>query len=326
MRFALMTEPQQGMSYADQLAIARRAERAGFETFFRSDHYQSFPGPSGRPTTDAWTVLAGLTRETERIRLGVLVSPVTFRLPGVLAKVAATVDEMSGGRVEFGIGAGWNDEEHRQHGIPFPPIAERAEMLEEQLEILHGLWESGDGWSFAGRHYQVEGARFAPKPIGGTRPAGAPRPRPRPRLIVGGEGSPRSMRIAARWADEFNVTSSSPERVVERFARLDDACRAVGRDPATLARSAMVGVLVGTDQAEVDRRSRALLELVGADATADEWFAARRPRWIYGTLDEACETIRRFAAAGCERLMLQDLLPWDLDMVDLLGREIVGRV
>lgn len=323
MRFALMTEPQQGMSYADQLAIVRRAEAAGFETFFRSDHYASFPGPAGRPTTDAWTVLAGLARETERIHLGVLVSPVTFRLPGVLAKVAATVDEMSGGRLEFGLGAGWNEDEHRQHGIPFPPIGERAEMLEEQLEILHGLWEGDDGWSFAGRHYRVEGSRFAPKPTGGTGPDGAG---PRwPRLIVGGEGSPRSMRIAARWADEFNVTSSGPERVADRFARLDEACRAIGREPASIARSAMVGVLVGADQADVERRSKALLELIGSDATADEWWAERRQRWIYGTPDEARAAIRRFGDAGCERLMLQDLLPWDLEMVDLLGQEIVNR-
>ncbi len=319
MRFALMTEPQQGMSYADQVAIARRAEAAGFETFFRSDHYGSFPGPADRPTTDAWTVLAGLARDTEQIRLGVLVSPVTYRLPGVLAKIATTVDEMSGGRVEFGLGAGWHEEEHRRHGIPFPPIAERAEMLEEQLEIIHGLWEGGDGWSFQGRHYRVEGARFVPRPIGRTGPG-------RPRLIVGGEGSPRSLRIAARYADEFNITSSEPDRVAERFARLDDACRAIGREPASIGRSAMVGVLVGADEAEVAARTRALLDLIGSDAKAEEWIAERRRRWIIGTPGEARAAIGRYADAGCERLMLQDMLPWDLEMVDLLGREVVGRV
>jgi F420-dependent oxidoreductase-like protein len=319
MRFALMTEPQQGMSYANQLAIARRAESAGFEAFFRSDHFASFPGPGGRPTTDAWTVLAGLARETERIRLGVLVSPVTFRLPGVLAKIAATVDEMSDGRLEVGLGAGWNEEEHRQHGIPFPPIEERAAMLEEELEIVRGLWEEPHGWSFAGRHYRVDDALFAPKPTGGIAPG-------RPRIIVGSDGSPRSMRMAARWADEFNLSGATPERAAERFGRLDDACRAIGRDPASLVRSAMVGVLVGRDQAEVERRSAALLELVGADGSAEEWFVPRRARWIYGTPDEAREAISRYAAAGVERLMLQDLLPWDLEMVDLLGREIVDRV
>lgn len=319
MRFALMTEPQQGMSYADQLAIARRAEAAGFETFFRSDHYQSFPGPAGRPTTDAWAVLAGLARDTSRIRLGVLVSPATFRLPGVLAKTAATVDEMSGGRLELGMGAGWNEDEHRQHGIPFPPIGERADMLEEELRIVRGLWEEPDGWSFAGRHYEVREALFRPKPTGGTGPG-------RPRIIVGSDGSPRSMRLAVAWADEFNLTGSTPERTAERFARLDDACRAAGREPATLARSAMVGVLVGEDQAAVERRTEALMELVGAEGSAEAWFAPRRTRWIVGTPEEARETIRRYADAGVERLMLQDLLPWDLDMVDLLGRELVGRV
>jgi F420-dependent oxidoreductase-like protein len=319
MRFALMTEPQQGMTYADQLAIARRAEAAGFEAFFRSDHFASFPGPAGRPTTDAWTVLAGLARETQRIRLGVLVSPVTFRLPGVLAKIAATVDEMSGGRVELGLGAGWNEDEHRQYGIPFPPIEDRAAMLEEGLQIVHGLWDEPHGWSFAGSHFRVDDALFAAKPAGGTGPG-------RPRIIIGGDGMPRSMRMAARWADEFNLSGATPERAVDRFARLDDACRAIGRDPASLTRSVMVGVLVGRDQTDVERRTAALLELVGADVSAEEWFVPRRARWIYGTPDEARETIGRYAAAGVERLMLQDLLPWDLEMVDLLGKEIVGRV
>jgi hypothetical protein len=186
MRYALMIEPQQGCSYDDQLAIARRAEAAGFEAFFRSDHYDSFPGESGRPTTDAWTVLAGLARETERILLGVLVSPVTFRHPGTLAKIVATVDEMSGGRVVVGLGAGWNKEEHAHHGLTFPPIDVRADMLEEQLAILRGLWQEPDGWSFTGRHYSVPGSLFRPRPV----------QQPAPHVIVGGEGSPRSMRIA----------------------------------------------------------------------------------------------------------------------------------
>ena len=151
MRFALMIEAQQGMSYAEQLAVARRAEAAGFEAMFRSDHYESFPGEAGEPTTDAWAVLAGLARETERIGLGVLVSPVTFRTPGNLAKVVITVDEMSGGRIEVGVGAGWHEDEHRRHGFPFPEIGERAERLEETLEILHGLGEGPDGWACSGR-------------------------------------------------------------------------------------------------------------------------------------------------------------------------------
>ena len=164
MRFALMIEPQQGLTYDEQLAVARTAEAAGFETLFRSDHYESFPGATGEPTTDAWAVLAGLARDTTHIGLGSLVSPVTYRSPGNLAKVVITIDEMSGGRVEVGVGAGWHAAEHRRHGFPFPEIAERADMLEETLEILHGLWDEPDGWSFIGEHYAIEDALFRPKP------------------------------------------------------------------------------------------------------------------------------------------------------------------
>jgi F420-dependent oxidoreductase-like protein len=312
-RYALMIEPQQGCSYMDQLALALRAEAAGFEAFLRSDHYDSFPGEGGKPTTDAWTVLAGLARETERIRLGVLVSPVTFRHPGTLAKIVATVDEMSGGRVELGLGAGWNEDEHAHHGLPFPPIEIRAEMLEEQLAVIRGLWQEPDGWSFAGRHYAVTASLFRPRSV----------QRPAPPIIVGGEGSPRSMRIAVAHADEFNVTSSPPERVADRYARLDEIARAAGRDPASIARSAMVGTLVGRDAAEVEQRAAAVLEQFGLADAGAAWFEARRPRWIYGTPDEARATVARYAAAGVQRLVLQDFLPWDLDMVDLLGQVLV---
>jgi F420-dependent oxidoreductase-like protein len=314
MRFALMIEPQQGCSYLDQLAIARRAEAAGFETFYRSDHYTSFPGESDRPTTDAWAVLAGLARETSRIRLGALVSPVTFRAPGTLAKIVTTVDEMSGGRIDLGVGAGWNETEHRRHGLPFPPIETRAEMLEETLEILRGLWREPDGWSFEGRHYSLQDARFRPRPL----------QQPAPPIIVGGEGSPRSMRMAARYADEFNLVGADPARAAERFARLREICRAAGREPATLRRSVMTGVLVGGDRAEVDARSSALLAGFGLAADGEAWLAERRPRWVAGTPDEARATVDRFEAAGAERLVLQDFLPWDLDMVDLLGETLLG--
>ena len=327
MRFVLMTEPQQGMSYADHLAIARRAERNGFEAFFRADHFAAFPGDSRQPTTDAWTILAGLARETERIGLGVLVSPVTFRHPGTFAKVVTTVDEMSGGRIEVGVGAGWNEIEHRQLGLAFPPIKERADLMEDQLAILHGLWGEPDGWSYHGlTGIHLEDALFRPRPVdvpGRPRTAigGA-----RPRIIVGGSGSPRSYRLAARHADEFNLSSSSPAKAAEVGRELDAACVAIGRDPATLSRSTMAGVLIGRTTDEVRARETKLLAAFGTDAeTGEAWLEERRSRWVYGTPDDARAQVARFAEAGMERIMLQDFLPWDLDMVDVMGEELVGR-
>jgi F420-dependent oxidoreductase-like protein len=322
MRFALMIEPQQGLTYAEQLAIARRAEAAGFEHLFRSDHYQSFPGPSGEPTTDAWAVLAGLARETSRIGLGALMSPVTFRHAGNLAKVVTTVDEMSGGRIELGLGAGWNDEEHSQLGLPFPPIEERADMLEEHLAVLRGLWGEPDGWSFDGRHVTIADSQFYPKPVDKAgRPRGA-NGAARPRLLVGGSGTKRSARIAAAYADEFNLSSSSPDVARQKFADLDTACAAIGREPASLTRSTMAGVLVGRDEAEVARRKADLLAAFGDEAGGDDWFDAREPRWILGTPDQARAMVARFEEAGAERLMLQDFLPRDLDMIDLMAEAL----
>lgn len=314
MRFGLMIEGQQGLSYPEQLAIARRAEAAGFEAFYRSDHFNSFPGPDGLPTTDAWAVLAGLARETSTIRLGTLASPVTFRLPGVFAKLVSTIDEMSGGRIDVAVGAGWHESEHNRLGIPYPPIATRAEMLEEQLTILLGLWEGPDGWSFEGRHTTVRDALFRAKTV----------QRPRPPIIIGGEGSPRSVRIAVRFADEFNLARSGPERAAHWFGRLDDACAAAGRDPATIVRSVLVRTLVGTNEAELDQRKIALRTMLSDEQVADELSPVNATRWIMGTIEEAHETVEVFARAGCQRLIFQDYLPRDLAMVDLLGREFAS--
>jgi F420-dependent oxidoreductase-like protein len=326
MRFALMLEPQQGLTYEEQLAAARRAEELGFEAFFRSDHYANFPGDGDGPATDAWSVLAGLARETSRIGLGTLVSPVTFRHPGNLVKVVTTVDAMSGGRVEIGVGAGWNEEDHTRLGLAFPPIEDRADLLEDELAILHGLLTEDDGWSYDGKHLAVRDARLRPRGV--DRP-GRPTEhgRTRPRILTGGDGSPRGLRIAARWADEFNLTSSSPERTAEKMAALDEACRAIGRDPGSLARSAMVGALVATDEASLRERTTAMLRTFALpDADADEWLAGRRARWIVGMPDEARAMVRRYADAGVERLMLQDFLPTDLDMIDVMGAELLGKV
>jgi len=307
-----MTEPQQGLSYAEILALARTAEAAGLEAFFRSDHYASFPGEAGLPTTDAWATLAGLARETTTIRLGTLVSPVTFRGPGNLAKLVATLDEMSDGRVEVGMGAGWNDEEHAQHGIPFPSLVERYDQLEEALTIVHGLWTEPDGWSFNGRHWRVHDALFRPRPDrSGAR---------HPHLILGGDGGPRQARLVATWADEFNRQSATPDRLREAYGRVRDACRTAGRDPEEVVYSAMVGVLLAETAEELRDRVRAQLAMIGSRDDADAWLAERRGRWIIGTLDEAHERIEALARAGCQRIMLQDFLPRDLEMVTLLGR------
>jgi F420-dependent oxidoreductase-like protein len=315
-RFALMTEPQQGLSYEEILAAARTAEEAGLEAFFRSDHYASFPGEAGLPTTDAWATLAGLARDTTRIKLGSLVSPVTFRIPGQFAKMVATVDEMSGGRVEVGMGAGWNEDEHAELGIRFPPLGERFEMLEEAVAIVHGLWTEPDGWRFEGRHWRVDGSRFHTKPERGGRR--------HPPIILGGDGGPRLARLAARYADEFNLVSASPQRAREAFGRMRDACVAIGRDPDSLRLSAMTGVLIADSPGELRERTHEQLAFTGAGGDADAWLAERRHRWILGTLDEAAERAQALAETGVERIMLQDFLPRDLEMISLMGRLAAG--
>ena len=314
MRFALMTEPQQGLGYDEILALARTAETAGIEAFFRSDHYASFPGPAGLPTTDAWATLAGLARETSTIHLGSLVSPVTFRLPGQFAKLVATVDEMSDGRVEVGMGAGWNEEEHAQLGLPFPPLGERYAMLEEAVAIVHGLWTEPDGWRFSGEHWRIDGSLFHPRP----ERAG----RRHPPIILGGDGGPRLARLVARYADEFDLVSATPQRARAAYARVREACEAIGRDPAEVTLSAMTGVLVAESDGDLHDRIDALLRLTGASerTDADAWLAERRQRWILGSLDEAGERIAALAEAGAQRIMLQDFLPRDLEMVRLMAR------
>jgi F420-dependent oxidoreductase-like protein len=313
MRYALMTEPQQGLTYDEILALARTAEEAGLEAFFRSDHYASFPGGAGLPTTDAWATLAGLARETTTIRLGTLVSPVTFRVPGNLAKVIQTADEMSGGRIEAGFGAGWNEEEHAQLGIPFPPLAERYDMLAEELALIHGLWTEEDGWSFEGKSWQVHGAR--------RHGEIARRGRRHPHIILGGKGMPRLAELVARYGDEFNLLSASPDAAPAAYARVRAACQQVGRDPDELVYSAMTGVLVAETEADLRARVDDLMQALGQGAAdGGAWLAERRGRWIMGTPDEARERAAALEKQGTQRIMLQDFLPRDLDHVRLMGR------
>jgi F420-dependent oxidoreductase-like protein len=315
MRFALMIEPQQGLDYRQNLDLARHAEAAGFETLYRSDHYQSFPGPEGQTTTDAWAVIAGLVRETRTIRHGTLVSPVTFRHPGNLAKVVATIDHMSDGRVDLGLGIGWHDGEHRQHGFAFPDAATRLQLLEEQLAILTGLWTQPDGWSFAGRHYQVEGARFSPRPV----------QQPRPPVIVGTKGTRAAAELAARYADELNLYYVTPALARVAFQRLDEACRRIGRDPATIRRSILLGTVIGATRRDVDARlarTRQIFEFAGSP---DDWIEEWGSRWLHGTPNEVAGMIDSFANAGAQRIIFQDFLFDDAPMIDLLAQSANDR-
>jgi F420-dependent oxidoreductase-like protein len=304
MDLRIFTEPQQGATYDDLLAVARRAEELGFGAFFRSDHYLAM-GTDGRPgPTDAWTTLAGLARDTSTIRLGTLMTSATFRHPGPLAISVATVDAMSGGRVELGIGAGWYGEEHTAYGIPFPSVGERFDRLEEQLAVITGLWETpvGETFGFAGRHYQVEDSPALPKPVQS----------PRPPLLVGGKGPRRTPALAARYADEFNVAFVDVETTRAQFGRVREACDAAGRDPGSLAWSTALVVCVGADEGEYARRA----EAIGRDPEE------LRGDGVAGTPEQARETLAAYAEAGAERVYLQVLDLADLEHLDLIAAEL----
>jgi F420-dependent oxidoreductase-like protein len=293
------TEPQQGASFARLLAVAQRAERLGYSGFFRSDHYVSI-GQEPRPAvTDAWVTLGALAAQTSTIRLGTLMSSATFRLPGPLAVAAAQVDVMSGGRLEIGLGSGWYEQEHQALGIPFPSLKERFERFEEQLEILHGLWTTPEGavFDYDGRHYQL---RQCPVMF---RPA----QRPHPPILIGGYGARRTPALAARFAAEFNVPSATVPAAAEQFARVDEACRAIGRDPASLTRSVWLTVCIGRDEAEVRRRAAAIGREPGE----------LREHGLAGLPGEARATAGRFQEAGVSRVYLQFLDLDDLDHLDL---------
>ena len=325
MRFALMIEPQQGLSYGDQVAIAKRAEANGFDTLFRSDHYQSFPGPGGRPTTDAWAVLAGLARDTQRIGLGALVSPMTFRHPGNFAKVVTTVDEMSGGRIEVGVGAGWNEVEHRQLGLSFPPITERADLLEDTLAILHGLWGEPDGWSYTGHTVSRSTVRTSIRSRSTCRAGRARRSAARDR----GSSSAAVARHARTALPRATPTSSTSTRGVPttRARPTPRSTPPAGRSGAIRPRwpdrpwSASWSVV---PTAEMSARVAAVTEAFGTDADDAAWLEERATRWVTGTPDHARAAVRRYEAAGVQRLVLQDFLPWDLDMIDVMGEALIS--
>jgi F420-dependent oxidoreductase-like protein len=309
MRLRIFTEPQQGASYATLRRVATTAEALGFDAFFRSDHFLAIGGGDGWPgPTDSWATLAALAVETSRIRLGTLVTSATFRQPGPLAVAVAEVDEMSGGRVEFGFGAGWYEREHQAYGIPFPPLRERFDRFEEQLAIITGLWETpnGETFSFDGRYYQVTDSPALPKPA----------QRPRPPVIIGGSGPARTPALAARYADEFNANFRSPADAAGLFERVRGACRAAGRDPESMAFTAAHTVCCGKDEAELSRRAAA----IGMDP------AKVRANAIGGTPAEVVEKIGQYAEAGASAVYLQVLDLDDLAHLELIAAEVLPRV
>jgi F420-dependent oxidoreductase-like protein len=309
MRLRIFTEPQQGATYDQQLAVARAAEDLGFDGYFRSDHYlrmgEGGPGPG---PTDAWITLAGLARETSRLRLGTLVTAATFRLPGPLAISVAQVDVMSNGRVELGIGAGWFEDEHRAYGIPFPPTRERFERLEEQLAIITGLWTTPVGKQFAhsGTHYQLADSPALPKPA----------QQPHPPIIIGGYGTKHTPSLAARYAQEFNLPFPPVDVYPEYVGRVRQACADAGRDPASLRTTVALVVCCGTDEAEFRRRA----EAIGREP--DEL----RTNGAAGVPHEVVEKLHAFAEAGAETAYLQLLDLTDLDHVRLLAVEVMPKV
>ncbi|HEX3238598.1 MAG TPA: TIGR03560 family F420-dependent LLM class oxidoreductase [Solirubrobacterales bacterium] len=312
MEIALMIEGQEDVTWEDWLALAGACEEHGVGMMFRSDHYLSVADRRERGSLDAWGTITALGAVTERLRLGTMVSPATFRHPSVLAKAVVTADHVSGGRVELGIGAGWWEREHEVYGFDLPEIGPRMEALAEQMQIVRGHW--GDGpFDFDGAHFSVKQLDALPKPV----------QRPHPPLILGGRGGPRSLRLAARYADEYNAVMATVEELAGIRERMDAACEAEGRDPATLPLSLMTGWIVGADEADLLDRARRLADWQGEEGDAQAFIDAQQDSWIVGTAAEAIDRARALEAAGVTRIMAQHLLHRDLDAVALLGSEVI---
>ena len=306
MQLRIFTEPQQGASYDDLLAVAQATERLGFDAFFRSDHYLKMGSVSGMPgPTDAWTTLAGLARETSRIRLGTLVSSATFRYPGVLAIQVAQVDQMSGGRVELGLGAGWYAAEHAAYGIPFPE--KRFGILEEQLAVVTGLWNTPEGstFDFSGTHYQLSDSPGLPKPMQQPVP-----------IIVGGNGPRRTPALAAKYAAEYNTSFPPKADIGDRFLAVRKACEEAGRDPDSLVYSVALVACVGADEAEFARRAAA----IGREPSEV------RQNGLAGTPQEVVDGINAIRELGGSRVYLQILDLSDLDHLELIAAEVAPHV
>lgn len=295
-----MIEGQEDVTWEDWQALAGACERHGIEALFRSDHYLSVFGRRERGSLDAWATINALAAVTSTVRLGTLVSPATFRHPAELAKVVATADHVSGGRVELGLGTGWNEAEHEAYGFAFPPMGERMEELERQLRVVASHWSEE----------------------GPARPT--PLQKPRPNLIVGGRGGPRSVRMGARHADEYNTVNKTADECAAIRAQLDEECAAAGRDPIPL--SLMTTWLAGEDQAELRDRADALAAWQGRDGDGEALLGELRASALAGTIDDNLDRLRELADAGVERVMLQHLLHRDLDAVEQIGRRVAPAV
>lgn len=307
--FRVFLEPQQGATYDQQLAVAKAAEALGFSALFRSDHYLAMSGDGLPGPTDAWITLAGLARETTTIRLGTLVTSATFRHPGPLAISVAEVDAMSGGRVEFGLGAGWFEAEHRAYAIPFPALGERFDRLTEQLEIITGLWDTpvGDTFDYAGAHYTVTGSPALPKPV----------QKPHPPIVIGGGGARRTPALAARFATEFNLAFPALDFVGTQYSRVRAACDEAGRDPADLVYSAAFVVCAGRSDAEVAGRA-------GSIGRAVDELTENSP--LVGTPSRIIDQLGAFRDAGVQRVYLQLLDLEDLDHLELFAETVIGAL
>lgn len=312
-----MIEGQEGVTWEQWVSLARACETFGYEGLFRSDHYLAFSRPLERGALDAWATITALGAVTERIRLGSMVSPITFRHPAELAKSVVTADHVSGGRVELGMGAGWFEGEHRAFGFPFPAIRERMDILTEQVEIVHGLWGSdGDTVDFEGEHYRLEACPALPKPYQD----------PHPPLILGGGAGPRSAALAARWADEYDIVYANPADTKERVQRISAACETIGRDPGEVRRSLLTKTIVGADERAVRRRAAELMAWQDEDGDVEAYLRDLRANHVAGTVDQVLERLAEFAAAGIQRVLVHQLVHTDLESVELIGREVVPEV
>jgi F420-dependent oxidoreductase-like protein len=313
-QLCLMIEGQEGVSWAEWVALARACEEHRIPGLFRSDHYMNLDGEHpDRGALDAWATVCALAALTTTLRLGTLVSPATFRHPSNLAKLATSADHISGGRIELGLGAGWHEREHSAYGFPFPPAAERIDILAEQLQIVLGSWGE-EPFSFHGEHYRLRDLDAQPKPV----------QRPHPPLIMGGNAGPRSATLAARYADEYNTPFPSEGDVRARRQRIIEACSAAGREPIPF--SIMTALITGSDQADLRDRARRQLARTGSGQDVDAMLAEPPRGWIVGTIERVVEQLNVLREAGVSRVMCQQLLHDDLDAVALLGEELAPRV